>query len=124
MESLAPFSITAVTGMPGQIALVRRVSGWKTSGIGAGGAIGLRSGAVSETTYESETYFTASLSSAKIPINCLRISSGECPGKMRQFTIACAVWGRALLAWPALSRVATHVVLKFELKLGSALRRA
>ena len=47
MESLAPFSITGVTGVPGQICCVMRVSGSKTSLIGAGGAMALRSGAVS-----------------------------------------------------------------------------
>ncbi len=42
---------------------------------------------------------------------------------MRQFTMACAVCGRALLAWPAVRRVATQVVRKLELKLGSAAAR-
>ena len=37
---------------------------------------------------------------------------------MRQFTIACAVCGSALLAWPALSRVATQVVRKFAVEAG------
>ena len=76
----------------------------------------LRSGAVSETSPESDTYFTVSFASPKIAINCCRISSGEWPGKIRQFTLACAVCGSALLACPAASRVATQVVLKFAVE--------
>src|ERR1035441_2955585 len=97
----------AVTGISGQMAFVNPVSGSKTSGMGAGGTIGFRSGAVSVTAPESDTYFTVSLSSPKSAINCCRVSSGECPGKMRQFTFACAVCGNALLATPALRRGAT-----------------
>ena len=95
MESLAPFSISGVTGRPGQICWVSEVSGSKTSGMGGGGTMALRSGAVSEMTPPSETYFTTSLSSPKMPISCRRISSGEWPGKMRQLTLACAICGSA-----------------------------
>ena len=35
--------------------------------------------------------FTMSRLSPKILMSCCRISSGEWPGKMRQFTLACAV---------------------------------
>jgi hypothetical protein len=92
--------------------------------MGAGGTMALRSGAVSETAPESETNFTVSLSSPKMEISWRRISSGECPGKMRQLTMACAVCGSALLAWPAVRRVATQVVRKLALKVGWAERRA
>src|ERR1039457_1383157 len=119
MESLAPFSITGVRGVPGQRTCVSRVNGSKTAGIGAGGTIAFLSGAVSEISPASETNFTLSLSSAKIEISCLRISSGEWPGKMRQFAMACAVCGRALLACRADNLVATQVVRKLALKLGS-----
>src|ERR1700753_2734932 len=104
-----------VTGVPGQIAFTSLRIGSKTSGNGGGGTIALRSGAVSETTPVSATYFTESFGSSKSLMSSLRISSGECPGKMRQFTLACAVCGSALLAWPPERRVATHVVLKLEL---------
>ena len=55
----------------------------------------------------------------------LRISSGEWPGKMRQFAFACADSGSAYWRTPAFSRVATQVVRKFELNSAPlALRRA
>ena len=79
------------------MAWVKRVSGSKTSLSGAGGTMALRSGAVSETSPASETYFTLSLGSAKRAINCWRISSGEWPGKMRQLTLACAVCGEGVV---------------------------
>src|SRR5450631_3006380 len=123
MLSEAPFSITGVTGVPGQIWVTREVKGSKTSGSGGGGTMALRSGAVSETSPASETYFTVSLEFPKMSISWWRISSGEWPGKMRQLTLACAVCGSALLAWPATRRVATQVVRKLALKLGSVERR-
>ncbi len=81
MESLAPFSITGVTGVPGQISCVIRVSGSKTSLIGAGGAMALRSGAVSATTPASETYFTLSCGSAKTANELLANLLGRVAGK-------------------------------------------
>ena len=43
-------------------------------------------------------------------------SSIGSPGRTRQFTVARAVWGSALSAWPASRRVATHVVRRSALK--------
>ena len=53
-----------------------------------------------------------------------RISSEECPGRIRQFTLACARCGRALLACPASRRVATQVVCNVELSFASSDSRA
>ena len=111
--------------MPGQSAWVRRVSGSKTSLIGAGGTIALRSGAVSDHPPASETYFTVKLVVAEdgdqLLANFLRRMARKDPAIHDWPAPIC---GSALLAWPALSRVATQVVRKFELKLGSALSRA
>ena len=57
------------------------------------------------------------------PTTLLRVSSTastETPGKMRQFTLALARWGSALVAWPPESSVATHVVWMTALEEGSA----
>jgi len=75
--------------------LGQRGKRFKNFGDGRRGTMALRSGAVSEMTPPSETYFTTSLSSPKMPISCRRISSGEWPGKMRQLTLACAICGSA-----------------------------
>ena len=45
-------------------------------------------------------------------------SSGRSSGSIRQFTLAAAVCGSALLAWPPSSRVATQVVRSTELNQG------
>src|ERR1039458_9390482 len=124
MESLAPVSITGVTVIPGQMACVMLVSGDQTSGIGAGGTIAVRSGAVALTSPEFDTYSTFNCESAKMEMSCLRVSAGEWPGRIRQFTMAWAICGSSLVASPAFSRVATQVVRNLALNAGSALRRA
>src|SRR5450432_3130980 len=118
MLSDAPFSITGTTGAPGQNFAEICSNGLKTSGIGGGGTIGLRSGAVSATSPASLIYFTVISGSANILISCCRISSGECPGKIRQFTFAWAACGSALGACPPESSVGTHVVRREELNIG------
>ena len=44
-----------------------------------------------------------------------RVSSAVSDGRMRQFTFASASCGRAFVAWPPESIVATHVVRRIEL---------
>ena len=123
MESLAPVSITGVTGIPGQMACVKLVSGDQTSGSGAGGTIAERSGAVAPPRL-SPKHIPPSVGIGKDGDELLPTSSGEWPGRIRQFTMAWAICGRALLASPASSRVETQVVLNLALKAGSALSRA
>src|SRR5215510_13000349 len=48
-----------------------------------------------------------------------RTSAGSCPGAIRQFTLADAVCGSALRAWPPESIVATHVVRNIDRYRGS-----
>ena len=47
-----------------------------------------RSGAVALTSPDSEINSTFSCESAKMEVSCFLISSGEWPGRIRQFTIA------------------------------------
>src|ERR1700722_6039726 len=51
---------------------------------------------------------------------CFSTSSGEWPGRMRQFTFAWANSGSALLAWPASKRVGVQGVLSSAFVKGPA----
>src|SRR6266404_1799985 len=61
------------------------------------------------------TILTVTFGSAATFSRVLRTASGSSPGKMRQFTLARAIWGRAFGACPPASKVATQVVCSKEL---------
>ena len=58
-----------------------------------------------------EQYCIATWLSLTALVICCSTSSGECPGRMRQFTFAWANSGSALFARPASKRVGVQVVL-------------
>src|ERR1700730_639705 len=98
--SVAPVPIVGTTMTPGHIALVIDSSGCITCGWSGDGWLGLAS-----STNDTVTFGSATRSASF----CL-IEAGASPGRMRQFTFADASCGRALVAWPPESIVATHVV--------------
>src|SRR5215472_11231997 len=110
----APVDMVGITGNPGHIWATTFSSGWNTSGRSGGGGYDCVDNACSVTPPMAPTYITEILGSDRISTNFRRMSSDECPGAMRQFTLAFAICGRALLACPASSRVATQVVRSFE----------
>src|SRR5437879_7871761 len=67
---------------------------------------------------------TEILGSFKTRMSVDRTSTGDSPGKSRQFTMARAVCGKALSACPLSRRVATHVVRNNAFSYGSSERRA
>jgi hypothetical protein len=75
-----------------------------TSGRNGDGALG----------WASLTNDTVIFRSPSTSVSRVFTDSGVAPGRMRQFTFAVASCGRALLAWPPVSRVATHVVRIIE----------
>src|SRR6267378_8437410 len=101
------------TGTPGHIAAVTRCSGPITSGTSGEGGEGTAE-SVTDTVMESfaTTRRIASTTAA-----------ARSSGRRRQLTMARAVWGRALSAWPASTRVATQVVRSWALKKGDAAAR-
>ena len=87
--------------MPGHISSATFSIGLRIRGVnGVGAAIGPRTSGI----------VTATAGSSAILTSCARIASRDTPGKMRQLIFAVARWGRALVACPADSMVATHVV--------------
>src|SRR5882757_7840570 len=118
LPSDAPVSMTGTTGTPGHISATTLVKGCMTSGFKSVGGTALDVGAVSLTSPLSFTYRTVTLGSWMILINCCRISSRELLGRIRQFTLADAVCGKALLACPPLRRVGTQVVRMVALYFG------
>src|SRR5436190_13347576 len=99
--SVPPGCSIGTTGTPGHMALEILSIGPSTDGgneVGGGGALRVLG------------MVTATFGSSTSLIRVWRTSSGATPGKMRQLTLAVARCGRALVAWPALSIVATQVV--------------
>ena len=101
---MAPVLITGTTMTPGNISFVSPSTAVMTSGRSAAGWLGCAS-----PTSETVIFGSASVST----IVCLTESTLT-PGRMRQLTLAVASCGRALLAWPPSSRVATQVVRIIE----------
>src|ERR1035438_3237365 len=96
MLSEAPVSMSGITGSPGHICAATCSSGPSISGLGRMGGNAVLSGARSETLYAPSTKRTVTSGSAKIAISFWRISSAECPGRIRQFRskrrlVGCAV---------------------------------
>src|SRR5438093_609890 len=112
--SVAPVDITGTTGTPGHMCVVIRSSAKMISGLSGDGLLG-----VASPSGETEIF-----GSPKTRVSVACTSPGESPGRMRQFTIARAVGGRAFSAWPASRRVATHVVLNSALSYGDFESRA
>src|SRR5450432_4735550 len=114
MASLAPASILGITPRPGQCFAVAAVTALSTfwfmpvNGMGLGGSMGV----------------TVILESASTWFSVRSTSAGLSTGRMRQFTVAVAVCGRAFSAWPPESMVATHVVRNCALYWGTAESRA
>ena len=98
-------------GTPGHIFAATVSMGFMISGVRGGGVLltSLRAPSVVTVIFGSSTSFC----------RVARTSSAEVPGKMRQFTLARARCGRALVAWPASSIVATQVVCTIPFRPGS-----
>ena len=64
----------------------------------------------------SSSRVTVTVGSPTISASVAFTFCDETPGKMRQFTVASAFWGRALRAWPPLSMVATQGVCSAQLQ--------
>src|SRR5579863_696837 len=107
--------MVGTTGKPGQIACTVFSSARITPGRSGEG--GTPTGGITVPVASlTGTTVTATLGSAATFSSVLRTASGSSPGKMRQFTLARAICGNALGAWPPLSMVATQVVCSSELK--------
>src|SRR5208337_2327784 len=114
LPSEAPVDIVGTIGIPGHMVAKVRSSAVVTSGSsGEGGTATM--GMSFPSAVFSGTTVILTLGSAATRSNVLRTLSGSSPGKMRQFTLARAVCGSALGAWPPDSIVATHVVCSNEL---------
>src|SRR4051812_36809111 len=96
--SVAPVAITGTTTTPGHIASVIDSIGRISSGNSGEGALG----------FASSMNDTATLGSATTSASFSLTAAGDSPGRIRQFTVAVAVCGSALLAWPPSTRVATQ----------------
>src|SRR5262249_47240507 len=107
--SVAPVLITGTTIAPGNISFVSDSTTVITSGRRGDGLLGLA----------SPTNDTLIFGSASTPTSVSRTEFGETPGRIRQFTLAVASCGRALVAWPPDSIVATQVVRIIEFQYGS-----
>src|SRR5689334_9161977 len=103
--SVAPVDMVGMTGSPGHMATVTRSTVPMNSVVNGEGGLGLG----------GATIATAIWSSASTRTRVCSTSSIESLGSTRQFTVALAVWGSALLAWPPLIRVATQVVRSWAL---------
>ena len=98
--SVAPVLMLGMTSAPGHISVVIRSTRLMRSGLSGDGGLAMNS-PVAVTVI-------LSLASTRTSVACT--SSGFSPGRTRQLTVARAVCGSALLAWPPSSRVATQVV--------------
>src|SRR5262245_8846581 len=112
--SVAPVDIEGTTGTPVHISVVIRSIALKISGFSGDGTL-----AVALSNAETEIF-----ESARTRISADRTSTGDSPGRIRQFTIARAVCGRAFSACPASRRVATQVVRSSALSYGDFERRS
>src|ERR1035438_9962286 len=102
--SVAPITMVGMARTPGHMLSVMREAARKRSGrIGDDGPASISRPTVIDTWSSATTFFKVA-----------RTSSGFISGKMRQFTIAPAVCGRAFRAWPPSSIVATQVVRQGE----------
>ena len=97
---MAPVDIVGISGTPGHMSSTIGSIAPMISSVNGDGSEGVGS-------------FTRVISMSVLPAisrSFASMSSGSWPGRMRQLTVASAVCGRALSAWPAASRVATQVV--------------
>src|SRR3954465_6814580 len=92
--------MTGPTTAPGYISLVSDSTRFITSGRSGDGLLGCA----------SSTNSTLTFGSATISISFALTDAGDTPGRMRQLTLALAICGSALVAWPPSSFVATQVV--------------
>src|SRR5207248_1267567 len=114
LPSVAPVDMVATRGTPGQLIVKILFIAWVSSGSsGEGGTATTGTGFPSGSVCDTMLIFT--FGSLATRSRVLRISCGSSPGKMRQLTLARAVCGSALGAWPPESIVATHVVCSKEL---------
>src|SRR5229473_7293974 len=106
--SVAATSNVGTTGTPGHICELTASTGPTISRVSGGGgeSVGSCVGVI------------LILSFARTRARVFCTSATGSPGRMRQFTVARARWGRALVACPASSMVATQVVRKVELLIG------
>src|SRR3954452_16880519 len=100
MPSVAPVLITGKTIAPGYICLVRDSTTDIRSGRSGEDLLGCAS-----FTKATEIFGSASTS-----VSLAFTAVGATPGRIRQFTLALAICGSALVACPPSSFVATHVV--------------
>src|SRR6267154_3080605 len=100
--SVAPAAINGTMGVPGQILAATFCTGFRICGVSGGGTL--------VTSLLLSVAVTLIWGSATRRISVACTCSTVVPGKMRQLMLASARWGRALLAWPALSKVGMQVV--------------
>src|ERR1035441_7995371 len=99
-RTFAASSRTGTTGTPGHISSANFSIGFRIRGVsGVGAAAGPRTSGIVTFTVGSAPSLTS-----------WARTSRDTPGKMRQLMFAVALWGKALVAWPAESMVATRVV--------------
>src|ERR1700679_2120588 len=108
--SVAPVTMIGTVCTPGQIFSVVVVTAASTSGrIGEAGLAATGRIEVIETCSSLTTCFSADST-----------YSGESSGSTRQLTVAAASCGRAFMAWPPSSSVATQVVRRVAFQVGEA----
>ena len=106
--SVAPVPIKGMTGTPGHISVVTFSIFDMTSGLrGDDWRCG---GGAARFGLFAPTIVTPIFGSASTRSSAACVSAGVSCGSIRQLTLARAVCGSALLAWPPSSRVATQVV--------------
>src|SRR2546430_17627405 len=101
----APASRVGTTGTPGHICELTASTGATISRVSGGGG----------ERVASWVGVILILSFAMTRARVFCTSATGSPGRMRQFTVARARWGRALVGCPASSIVATQVVRRVEL---------
>src|SRR5580658_4458748 len=100
--SVAPADICGTIGVTGHIWAATLSTGFMIPGVSGGGAL--------ITSLRLPVMVTLISGSATSAVSLSRTSSAVVPGKMRQFKLASARWGWALVAWPPLNIVGMHVV--------------
>src|SRR5882757_1139548 len=107
VASEAPVLISGITGTPGKCLAAIFSIGPTIFGSRGGGIASDLSFAVRRVTCRPNPDTVRS--------KVAWTSSAVSPGMIRQLTEAVARWGNALMAWPAVNKVATHVVRNMEL---------
>src|SRR3954452_24383426 len=92
--------MSGITGVPGQNSFVTSAIGFITAGVSGDGALG----------FGLSIHVISMPGSLRTFAIVSPTASADSPGSTRQLTVALAICGNALSAWPPSSRVATQVV--------------